>query len=53
MQTIILYFSKHGIAIVHNGMIYNDKEIFGKKQRDGEVDSEINTSSAVNENTWR
>ncbi|MBV6419558.1 MAG: Amidophosphoribosyltransferase [Ignavibacteriaceae bacterium] len=33
-------YSKQGIAIVHNGIIYNDKEIFGKKQRDGEVDSE-------------
>ena len=33
-------FSKIGIAIVHNGIIYNDKEIFGRKQRDGEVDSE-------------
>jgi glucosamine 6-phosphate synthetase-like amidotransferase/phosphosugar isomerase protein len=33
-------FSKQGIAIVHNGVIYNDKEIFGKKQRDAEVDSE-------------
>ena len=33
-------FSKNGIAIVHNGIIYNDKEIFGKKQRDAEVDSE-------------
>jgi len=32
-------FSKNGIAIVHNGVIYNDKEIMGKK-RDGEVDSE-------------
>ncbi len=33
-------FSKSGTAIVHNGIIYNDKEIFGRKQRDGEVDSE-------------
>lgn len=33
-------FSKNGIAIVHNGIIYNDKEIFSKKQRDAEVDSE-------------
>jgi len=33
-------FSKNGIAIVHNGIITNDKEIFGKKNRDGEVDSE-------------
>lgn len=33
-------FSKNGIAIVHNGIIYNDEEIIGKKQRDGEVDSE-------------
>ncbi len=32
--------SKNGIAIVHNGIIYNDKEIFGKKERDAEVDSE-------------
>ncbi len=28
------------MAIVHNGIVYNDKEIFGKKQRDAEVDSE-------------
>lgn len=33
-------YSKSGLAIVHNGMIYNDKEIFGKNKRDGEVDSE-------------
>jgi len=34
-------FNKQGIAIVHNGIIYNDKDIFGKNQRrDGEVDSE-------------
>ena len=33
-------FSKQGICIVHNGVIFNDKEIFGKKERDGEVDSE-------------
>lgn len=33
-------FSKQGIALVHNGVIYNDKEIFGKKERDSEVDSE-------------
>jgi glucosamine 6-phosphate synthetase-like amidotransferase/phosphosugar isomerase protein len=34
-------FNKQGVAIVHNGIIYNDKEIFGKNQkRDGEVDSE-------------
>ena len=34
-------FTKQGLAIVHNGMIYNDKEIFGRKQkRDAEVDSE-------------
>lgn len=33
-------FSKDGIAIVHNGIIHNDWEIFGKKQRDAEVDSE-------------
>jgi glucosamine 6-phosphate synthetase-like amidotransferase/phosphosugar isomerase protein len=33
-------FSKNGLAIVHNGMIYNDKEIFGKNKRDAEVDSE-------------
>ncbi len=33
-------FSKNGIAIVHNGIIYNDKEIMGRRQRDGEVDSE-------------
>ncbi len=34
-------FSKNGVAIVHNGIIYNDQEIFGKKGRDGEVDSEV------------
>lgn len=28
------------IAIVHNGIVLNDKEIFSKKQRFGEVDSE-------------
>ena len=33
-------FSKNGIALVHNGIIYNDKEIFSKKNRDAEVDSE-------------
>ncbi|MEO8231488.1 MAG: hypothetical protein ABI638_04355 [Ignavibacteriota bacterium] len=33
-------YSKSGVAIVHNGIIYNDKEIFGKKQRDAQVDSE-------------
>jgi glucosamine 6-phosphate synthetase-like amidotransferase/phosphosugar isomerase protein len=33
-------FNKEGIALVHNGIIHNDHEIFGKNQRDGEVDSE-------------
>ena len=34
-------FTKKGLAIVHNGMIYNDKEIFGTNtNRDAEVDSE-------------
>jgi glucosamine 6-phosphate synthetase-like amidotransferase/phosphosugar isomerase protein len=33
-------FTKEGLAIVHNGIIHNDHEIFGKNQRDGEVDSE-------------
>lgn len=33
-------YSKSGIAIVHNGVVFNDKEIFSKKQRFGEVDSE-------------
>jgi glucosamine 6-phosphate synthetase-like amidotransferase/phosphosugar isomerase protein len=34
-------FSKQGVAIVHNGIIYNDKDIFSKThRRDGEVDSE-------------
>ena len=33
-------FNKQGIAIVHNGIIYNDKDIFGMNKRDGEVDSE-------------
>ena len=47
-------FSKNGIAIVHNGIIYNDKEIFGKKERDAEVDSvKVNTSSSINENERR
>ncbi len=33
-------YSKSGLAIVHNGIVYNDKEIFAKKQRDAQVDSE-------------
>ncbi|MHA1911701.1 MAG: class II glutamine amidotransferase [Candidatus Kariarchaeaceae archaeon] len=34
-------FNKKGLAIVHNGMIYNDNQIFSKKvNRDAEVDSE-------------
>lgn len=33
-------FNKEGLCIVHNGMIHNDREIFGKEKRDGEVDSE-------------
>ena len=33
-------FSKNGYAIVHNGIVYNDKEIIGKRNRDAEVDSE-------------
>src|ERR1035438_503228 len=33
-------YNKEGVAIVHNGIIHNDHEIFGKNQRDGEVDSE-------------
>ena len=34
-------FNKEGVALVHNGIIHNDREIFGKNQkRDGEVDSE-------------
>lgn len=33
-------FTKDGLCIVHNGMIYNDCEIFNKSKRDGEVDSE-------------
>jgi glucosamine 6-phosphate synthetase-like amidotransferase/phosphosugar isomerase protein len=33
-------FSKNGVAVVHNGIIYNDREIFGKEKRDAEVDSE-------------
>jgi glucosamine--fructose-6-phosphate aminotransferase (isomerizing) len=34
-------YNKEGIAIVHNGIIHNDHEIFGKNQkRDGQVDSE-------------
>ena len=33
-------FNKDGLCIVHNGMIHNDREIFGKDKRDAEVDSE-------------
>lgn len=34
-------FTKRGLSIVHNGIIYNDRDIFGKNQkRDAEVDSE-------------
>ncbi|MFA7420551.1 MAG: hypothetical protein WCZ90_12775 [Melioribacteraceae bacterium] len=33
-------YSKAGLALIHNGIIQNDKEIFTKNQRDGEVDSE-------------
>lgn len=33
-------FNKQGQCVVHNGIIYNDREIFGKNQRDAEVDSE-------------
>jgi glucosamine 6-phosphate synthetase-like amidotransferase/phosphosugar isomerase protein len=33
-------FTKDGLCIVHNGMIHNDREIFGKQKRDGECDSE-------------
>ncbi|MCK9426165.1 MAG: hypothetical protein M0Q21_09015 [Ignavibacteriaceae bacterium] len=33
-------FNKEGLCIVHNGIIHNDNEIFGKNQRDGDVDSE-------------
>ena len=34
-------FTKKGVAIVHNGIINNDKEIFGRhEKRDAEVDSE-------------
>ena len=33
-------FTKAGLCIVHNGMIHNDEEIFAKKRRDAEVDSE-------------
>jgi predicted glutamine amidotransferase len=33
-------FTKDGLCIVHNGMIHNDQEIFGKQKRDGECDSE-------------
>ena len=29
-------FNKQGIAIVHNGIIYNDKDIFGKNQNETE-----------------
>jgi len=36
-----LFDKRSGICIVHNGIIYNDKDIFGKSQkRDAEVDSE-------------
>ena len=33
-------FNKEGLCLVHNGMIHNDEEIFGKQKRDAEVDSE-------------
>lgn len=34
-------FTKDGLAIVHNGQIYNDKEVFTRKvKRDAQVDSE-------------
>ncbi|KUG25932.1 glucosamine--fructose-6-phosphate aminotransferase [hydrocarbon metagenome] len=33
-------FTKDGLCIVHNGMVYNDYEIFRKSNRDAEVDSE-------------
>ena len=34
-------YNKKGLAIVHNGMILNDNEVFNRKiKRDGEVDSE-------------
>lgn len=34
-------YNKEGVALIHNGVIHNDHEIFGKSQkRDGEVDSE-------------
>jgi len=34
-------YNKEGVALVHNGIIHNDREIFGKNQkRDGDVDSE-------------
>ncbi len=33
-------YNKYGIAVVHNGMIHNDKEIFTTAKRDGQVDSE-------------
>lgn len=36
-------FSKSGLAVVHNGVIWNDNELFEKFRfrRDGQVDSEI------------
>jgi glutamine---fructose-6-phosphate transaminase (isomerizing) len=36
-------FSKNGVAVVHNGVVSNDDELFHEfsLQRDGEVDSEI------------
>jgi len=36
-------FTKTGLALVHNGMIYNDNVLFSEMglKRDGEVDSEI------------
>jgi glucosamine 6-phosphate synthetase-like amidotransferase/phosphosugar isomerase protein len=33
-------FNKSGMAIVHNGIISNDKQIFANNKRDAEVDSE-------------
>lgn len=32
-------FNSSGLCIVHNGMIWNDREIFAKTKRDAEVDS--------------
>ena len=44
-------FNKDGLAIVHNGQIYNDEEIFTRKvKRDAQVDSEAILAILSNKN---